>query len=222
MGFNGILSKIPNGIPVGIPGRNLHRTRWFQFPQGSVDPRLWPQHGLRRALSLRRGLGVPNQWCLPRRTATHLRHLRQALQGAFWDDLWRSWGILRKIQRNIIRQQLKEFAKCCLGHPWSPLESTESYNIHCIKRPGHTWPVWPDSLKDLTSPSWIQLREFFRHAETGSWWRCKGWVAALRKELKRTMAKPWRPNISDHQPGSPRIWTSLRTLWQVCEGNDAT
>ena len=121
-----------------------------------------------------------------------------------------------------IRQVLPWSPLVTLGHPWSPLESTESYNIHCIKRPGHTWPVWPDSLKDLTSPSWIQLREFFRHAETGSWWRCKGWVAALRKELKRTMAKPWRPNISDHQPGSPRIWTSLRTLWQVCEGNDAT
>ena len=65
----------------GIP-RHLRRTRWCQC-QGSVDPRLWPQHGLRTVLSSGRGQGVPNQWCLPRCTATHLRHLVEILGDLF-------------------------------------------------------------------------------------------------------------------------------------------
>ena len=55
----------------------------------------------------------------------------------------------KNIQRSI-KQQLKEFAKCCLG--LLSLLGRLSLNIHCIKmhstcfrQPGHSWPVRPDS-----------------------------------------------------------------------------
>lgn len=62
------------------------------------------------------------------------------------------------------------------------------------------WPVCADSLKDFTSPSWRQLREFLRHAEMGNWCRWSGWAtwALARKAKLRSIAfrTHWL-NISD-------------------------